>query len=130
MLAMEVFCGTHNAERFDIVLDKYASRKPNEASTVEQQKAFDLLHSTMFDDTFADDGCRNEDAVNACIALHVLGYDAGQWFENFCNEQKRNEERWFPTDLSFFMNHVERVCKYLYRWGPKGNEGNALNYSI
>ena len=94
-----------------------------------QQKAIDLLKCTMFDDTFADNGCRNEDAVNACIALHVLGFDPEVWFENFF-ERNNQDHKFFDRDIEMFMEHVIRVNHYVSKWGPEGKEGAALGYAI
>lgn len=126
---MEVICGTKSPEQFEFDLDDYGKRTEF-VGPEDYKTAYDLLRITMNDETFADDGCRNEDAVNSCIALHVLGYDAKTWFENFCNEQANEHMRWFDSDLVKYMEHVERVAKYLHRWGPDGNRANALGYII
>ena len=127
---MEVYCGTKVAEVFEINLDYYDEPIPTCATDDQINKAYKLLRDTMSDQRFANDGYRNNCAVNACIALHVMGYNAVVWFENFCEDQKTKRNRWYATDLNKFMEHVERVGKYLSKWGPIGNEGNALNYTI
>lgn len=129
-LKMEITCGTWKPRKFEIDLDKYGDKVETNVSPEERKRAFDLLRATMNDDTFADDHFRNDDAVNGCIALHVLGYDAKDWFAAFCKEQKIDVEQWFTSDLSQFMEHVERVSKYLFRWGPEGDRGAALGYAI
>ena len=136
-LKMEITCGTRKPRKFEIDLDKYSDKVETNVSPEERKRAFDLLRATMNDKTFADDHFRNDDAVNGCIALHVLGYDAECWFAAFCNEQKDNDEQrfesisqWWKPDLIKFMEHVERVSKYLFRWGPEGNRGAALGYAI
>lgn len=127
---MEVYCGTCRPEVFEIDLDSYGKPIPTGATDDQMSEAYKLLRDTMTDANFANDGFRNEDAVNGCIALHVMGYDAVAWFDTFCEEQKQVYDRWFETDLNKFMEHVERVGKYLSKWGPEGSEGNALDYSI
>ena len=127
---MEVFCGTKKAEAFEIDLDSYDRFISSEATDEQMSEAFQLLRDTMSDSSFADDGNRNNSAVNACIALHVMGYDAYAWLENFCAEQGKIHNRWFQSDLDKFMEHVDRVTPYLSGWGPQGDEGNALKYAI
>ena len=129
-MKMTIDCGTCHHKEFTIDLDDYGTRANLNIDPRDEDAAFELLRVTMDDVSFADDGCRNEDAVNGCIALHVLGYDAEAWFENFCAEQGTNRTQWFQSDLDKFMEHVERIAKYLYRWGPKGEEAKALGYSI
>ena len=133
---MKVYCGTRMPVHFDIDIDDYATAAPTDANSVLtdadpviRDKAITLLQSTMFDDTFADDGCRNDDAVNACIALHVLGYDPKVWFENFFDANNQ-DSKFFETDIDKFMDHVERVCDYVDVWGPVGSESDALTFAL
>ncbi len=127
---MQIECGTRGVAKFEIDLDDYDTQVKTNVDPVERKKAFDLLRATMNDYNFANDGYRNDDAVNGCIALHVLGYDAETWFENFCAEQCKYRDRWFATDLDRFMEHVERVAKYLSKWGPDDDRGAALGYVL
>lgn len=129
MIEMTVYCGTCTPTEFKIDIDSYAEAVPTNVDKTAWRKAIDLLKCTMFDDTFADDGCRNEDAVNACIALHVLGFDPEVWFENFFDANNQ-DKKFFETDISKFMEHVERVNHYVGKWGPVGNESAALDYAI
>ena len=129
MIEMTVYCGTRTPIEFKIDVDSYAEAVPTNVDKAAWRKAVDLLKCTMFDDTFADDGCRNEDAVDSCIALHVLGFDPEIWFENFFNANNK-DGKFFETDISKFMEHVERVNHYVSKWGPEGNEGAALDYAI
>lgn len=129
-MKFEVTCGTRRPDTFWVDLDAYGKYVPTNADAEIHSRAFNLLVSTMNDVSFADDGHRNNDAVNGCIALHVMGYDAASWFYNFCKEQSENLPRWFPSDLDNFMEHVERVAPYLSSWGPSGKESLALNYII
>ena len=126
---MKVYCGTSRPVRFEIDIEDYGSSVPTDADAATRDKAITLLQSTMFDDTFADDGCRNEDAVNACIALHVLGFDPEVWFENFF-ERNNQDHKFFETDISKFMEHVERVNRYVGVWGPVGAESEALSFAL
>lgn len=123
-------CGTRTPETFNIKLDDYGEAVKTDAEGSVWFNAFVLLHDTMNDDTFADDGHRNDDAVNACIALHVMGYDAAAWLDAFCKYQQQYKDRWFSSDLEKFMEHVERVAPYLSGWGPAGHESQALNKAI
>jgi len=127
---MQIECGTRSVAKFEIDLDDYGIKVETNVSPMERKKAFDLLHRTMDDHTFANDGHRNDDAVNGCIALYVLGYDAREWFSNFCTEQCEHTERWFDIDLMRFMRHVKRVVKYLSKWGPENDRGAALGYAL
>lgn len=129
-LKMQIFCGTWHPRKIEIDLDDYGDKVETNVSPEEYTRAFDLLRATMDDTTFADDHFRNDDAVDGCIALHVLGYDAKDWFGAFCEEQKGNASQWFIGDLVKFMEHVERVSGYLSSWGPENNRGAALNYAI
>lgn len=123
-----VTCGTYEPQKFEVDLDEFGVRH-EVASTDEQKKeAFDLLVKTMNDITFASDGHRNDDAVNTMIALHVLGYNAHDWLEEFCEEQ--SPEQFRIIDLKKFMEHVDRVDTYIRDWGPDGDEGNALLYAL
>lgn len=123
-----ITCGTYSPQKFEVDLDEFGVRH-KVASTDEQKKeAFNLLVKTMDDITFASSGHRNDDAVNTVIALHVLGYVAHDWLESFCDEQPL--ERWWVTDLQKFMDHVDRVDRYVRDWGPDGDEGNALLYAL
>lgn len=134
---MEIECGTMKLTKFEIDLDDYGTNTCGTKNPVKRKQAYDLLRDTMNDETFIDDHCRNEDAVNSCIALHVMGYYPPEWFENFL---EYNDEKFFDCDIEKFLDHVYRVCghgkehrfdpNYLLRWGPEGHEENALNYTI
>lgn len=126
-MKMTITCGTMRKNEIVVDLDQFGIKRPTRATTQEQAEAFDLLKATMDDETFADDHCRNEDAVNSCIALHVLGYNPKDWFYRFMEEF---DDMFFSTDLYKFKEHVERVCEYVEKWGPDGNEGRALDFVI
>lgn len=127
---LKVSNGTRKVMFEEIDLDEYDTPVPTNADDINWRKAFRLLEATMDDVTFADDGHRNDDAVNACIALHIMGYNAETWFNNWCDEQFSNIDRWYQDDLSKFMEHVERVAPYLSSWGPVGNETNAFRFAL
>lgn len=126
---MKVYCGTCMPVHFEIDINDYGTPIPTDATQEIWDKAITLLQSTMFDDTFADDGCRNDDAVNACIALHVLGFDPEVWFENFFDANNK-DGKFFQTDVNKFMEHVERVNHYVGTWGPAGAESDALAFAL
>ena len=97
------------------------------ASVDTQEKCWKILTNLLADPMFASDGRRNNDAVNACIALHVLGYDAKDAIEHIMEEWTDNEFR-----IKRFMEHVERVYPYLEFWGRSstGHEYEALEYLV
>lgn len=125
---IKVACGTRKCTEMEVDLDEYGTRY-KETGTDEGQKngALKLLEETMDTETFISRGHRNDDAVNACIALHVLGYDPSTWLEAFLSV---NTEKFYGEDVELFMAHVDRVVPYLSEWGPEGIEGNALYYRI
>lgn len=137
MALMEVEFGTKDYGKVQFEIDGYGSKSPFGANVVEKKIAYDLLRDTMNDRTFIDDNCRNNDAVNSCIALHVLGFDPVEWFGNFFDDEKIGS-RFLSIDVDLFMEHVHRICgygsqwdtNYLLRWGPAGNEGAALGYAL
>lgn len=125
-----VCCGTYRADNFTLNIDDpdAAYVEGVESKTWEKDKALEILRRELCKGKlFAAAGCRNDQAVNTCIALHVLGYDPEEWFENFFEREK---DRFYSSDIESFMEHVERVCDYLYTWGPTGDEGYALRYRI
>lgn len=91
------------------------------------EKCWKILLDLLADPMFASDGRRNNDAVNACIVLHVLGYDAKDAMEHLMAEWTDNEFR-----IKWFMEHVERVYPYLESWGRSstGHEYEALEYLV
>lgn len=121
-------CGTNARFEEVIDLDDFGTKHDVNSSQHEIAIAYDMLSDLMNDKNFAEDHHRNFCAVNGCIALHVLGYNAKEWFDNWCGGQVHG--RFWRSDLDKFMEHVERVYPYLGGWGPEGNEGNALNYAI
>jgi hypothetical protein len=127
MSAIVMTNGTNRPIERVVDLDRYGTTIQTDATKGLIEKAINLLADTMDDVTFADDGYRNDDAVNCCIALHVLGYDAESWLENWCAD---NMAGFYQSDLDEFMDHVERVAPYLSKWGPAGHESRALNYII
>lgn len=127
-MKITVRCGTRNPEIVKVNLDDYGKSVPTDADDKTYETALDLLIETMNDETFADGGHRNDDAVNACIALHVMGYDACAWLENWCAAQPN--KRFFRSDLDKFMGHVDRIAPYLSTWGPSGHESEALKKAI
>ncbi len=129
-LMMEIECGTYQAQKFEIDLDSYAQLRPVNVDSKDHKAAYDLLRDTLNDITFADDGCRNEDAVNSLIALHVLGYDVETWMANFLDDMESRTALFHLCDISRFEEHVDRVLPYLEKWGPEGHEADALGYAI
>lgn len=124
---IKITCGTFIADEIDFDIDCICKPIPTGADEKQQKRALALLVDTMDDMTFADDGCRNDDAVNGCIALHVLGYDPELWFYGFFD---RYGKAFHNCDISKFKDHVNRVSRYLSKWGPEGDEGRALDYAL
>lgn len=125
-IIMEVECGTRNIEKFMVDLDKYGECDCK-VDPRQHKEAYDLLRRTIDDHTFISDGHRNDDAVNGCIALHVMGYDPQAWFNDFF---AANEDKFWDRDIEKFEDHVERVCDYIDVWGPDGHEEQALLYAL
>jgi len=125
-----VCCGTYRADNFILNVDDPDAAYVNgvKSAAWEKAEALETLRRELCKDKqFAAAGNRNDQAVNTCIALHVLGYDPEEWFENFFEREK---DRFYSSDIESFMEHVKRVCDYLYTWGPVGDEGDALRYCI
>lgn len=129
-LMMEIKCGTLRAKKFEINLDHYGIRDEKVVYGPDQKVAYDLLRSTLNDVTFADDHCRNEDAVNSLIALHVLGYDAEEWMKYFLGDMESRPALFHSCDIEKFREHVDRVVPYLDHWGPEEDKKAALGYVI
>lgn len=89
------------------------------------------LAKSIFDDYVSDEGAfeagrRNDDAVDLCIALHVLGErDVIGTIEDAMKAGGASQE-----DRILAMDHVRRVAPYLDGWGPEGCEHRALLYTI
>lgn len=89
------------------------------------------LAKEIFDDYAEDEGAfeagrRNDDAVDLCIALHVLGErDVIGTIKDAMMAGGADQE-----DRILAMDAVRRVAPYLDGWGPKGNEGMATHYCI
>lgn len=136
MALMEVEFGTKEYGKVLFEVDDYDIAITVGSSNGEKIRAYNILRVTMNDPTFIGDGHRNDDAVNSCIALHVLGFDPIAWFKNFFDDSSI-ESLFYHCDIVEFMDHVNRICgaaapyqNYLYRWGPAGDEGAALGYVI
>lgn len=131
MLSMKVRFGTMVPQNIELDLDEYGKRKQEHYDSWHDSwniKAYQLLHTTLNDTTFMDDGCRNDDAVNSLIALHVLGYNAEEWMENFLSDMRARPSLFYVCDINAFENHVERVLPYLEKWGPENNRYHAMLY--
>lgn len=129
MLSMEVRFGTMIPQKIVLDLDEYGKRK-KEPYDNWHSRAYQLLRVTLNDTTFMDDGCRNDDAVNSLIALHVLGYNAEEWMENFLSDMRARRDLFHSCDINRFEDHVERVVPYLDSWGPENCRHHALLYKI
>lgn len=98
------------------------------ATTEEKARAEEIIQRLTSDPLFMKPGRRNDDAVDLCIALRVLGHpDPLSWFQEFVKE---NDGRFSYSDLARGEEHIERIAPYAESWGPIGNEGEALDYCI
>lgn len=91
----------------------------------DKQKAEEMLADLVGDPNFMSAGRRNDDAVNLCIALHIIGHDPLDWFERYAQS--------IGMEIGLMLKaleHIARVVPYLSKWGPKGDEGRALDYKI
>lgn len=123
--------GTKTPGKKLIMLDEYGDRDGRHNLSIHDEKdALDLLEFVLTQGRwFAGDGNRNDNAVNSCIALHVLGYEPEEWFENLFDEPDISK-MFYSYDIELFMEHVARVAPYLGTWGPPGREDRALYYKI
>lgn len=124
---IKITCGTRKMCEMAFDISDYGQCQITNIDEGQKNAAIKLLKETMDTETFISSGHRNDDAVNACIALYVLGYDPDSWLGSFFYV---NSEKFCEGDVKLFMDHVERVIPYLSEWGPKGTEGNALYYRI
>ena len=95
------------------------------ATDDEIETALVMLEELVCDPDFAHTGRRNHDAVNLCIAVHVLGYD-----ERELIDQLEDKVYLSDADEYLFDEHVDRVLDYVDSWGPKDNMGKAIGYAI
>lgn len=125
---IEVECGTALLKDVSFKVSDYGKFDATSASVVAQSMALSLLMSTMDDPDFADDGCRNNGAVNLSIALHVLGCESPEkWLREFF---KAHEDQFHIMDMDLMIEHMQRVGDYLWKWGPVGDEGSAIKYIL
>lgn len=92
----------------------------------EIKEAFKILDDLWMDKNLGAPGRRNDDAVNMCIALHVLGCCKGdKWFALMGDFHQISAH-----DHRMFGDHWMRVQDYVSKWGPDGNQGQALEYIV
>jgi len=91
--------------------------------------AIEMLDKLLDDRALGSDGRRNDDAVNLCIALHVLGVSTPfRWCQHVIKYHKvmvSSISKWMA-----FAEHIIRVEKYLDSWGPADNMGRAMMFVI
>ena len=124
-MKITVNCGTmHHAVR-DIDVDEYGTRSAREnVAIVDVGKALYILQGVLEDSTFAMSGNRNNPAVNASIALHVLGYNPIEWFREFFDV---NDADFYHHDVDAFLDHLYRVAGYIEDWGPDDDPTAAFD---
>jgi hypothetical protein len=120
-------CGKYAYEADDKLesLSMDCEFKGTSANSAEQSEAFNILQDLMADAEFGNEGRRNNDAVNFSIALHVLGYDPQEWFENL-----NDTVDFTPEDYFGMREHLQRIADYLEAWGPAEDKGAALKKAI
>lgn len=66
---------------------------------------------------FMQAGCRNNQAVDLSIALHVLGHDPIAWVHEYlpCIKEILKHEI-TSRDAELFDEHLERISNYLGDW--------------
>lgn len=95
----------------------------------DRQWALDILSDIFSAGYFTTSGTRNDNAVDACCALHLLGCkDPDVWFYGFFKDF--GELGFKATAINIFLDHVLRVIPYLDEWGPEGYEMLVENYTI
>lgn len=125
---IEVECGTELLKDVSFKVSDYGKFDETRASEAAQNLALTLIETTMDDPDFADDGYRNNGAVNLSIGLHVLGCKSPeQWLREFFEE---HGEQFHTMDIDLMIEHMQRVGDYLWTWGPSGDEGAALKYML
>lgn len=125
---IEVKCGTRLLKDISFKISDYGKFDTTSASEAAQNLALTLVKTTMDDTNFADDGCRNNGAVNLSIGLHVLGCKSPeQWLREFFEEHRKH---FHIIDMDLMMEHMQRVGDYLWKWGPAGDEVAAIRYML
>lgn len=110
----------------DIKLGKEEIWDWTSAPSDECVEAMKILDNLWMDKDLGKPGRRNKDAVNLCVALHVLG----------CREpivwlaQLKDYHVISNADLWALSKHVDRVSPYLIRWGKEDDMGTALYYIL
>lgn len=91
-------------------------------------EATELYEKLVNDERFMWPGRRNDDAVNLCICCRVLQLgDADRWFLNYAENHRG---QFTPKEIFKILEHIKRVMPYAEDWGPIGNEGDALRYTL
>lgn len=125
---IEVECGTALLKDISFKVSDYGHFIGTGASETAQNLALTLIKTTMDDPDFADDGCRNNGAVNLSIGLHVLGCQSPEkWLRDFF---EAHGEQFHTMDMDLMIEHMQRVGDYLLKWGPIGDEGAAFRYML
>lgn len=125
---IDVECGTALLKDISFKVSDYGKFDATSASETAQNLALTLIKTTMDDPDFADDGCRNNGAVNLSIGLHVLGCQSPEkWLRDFF---EAHGEQFHTMDMDLMIEHMQRVGDYLLKWGPVGDEGAAFRYML
>lgn len=115
---------------FDLGLTEIHCKTSATASQV--YTAFCMANDLWMDPLLGSKGRRNKDAVNLCIALHVLGIDDVCEWANVARDMRVHRHAYTTSidSWSEFEEHVQRVSEYLCAWGPDNDMGRALDKVI
>lgn len=125
-----VFCGTkagNGIETTDPRFCKLFEFDPD----VEKEDcdyAAGELKFLLADFRFGRPGRRNDDGVNLCIALYVLGVEAAD-MEDWLEDLDRVVD-FDDRDYNALMEKVRVVKDYLHGWGPDGHRDEAINFMV
>lgn len=125
---IEIECGTALLKDISFKVSDYGKFDATSATETVQNLALTSIKTTMDDPNFANDGCRNNGAVNLSIGLHVLGCKSPeQWLRDFF---EAHGDQFHAIDMDLMTEHMQRVGDYLWSWGPVGDEGAAFRYML
>ena len=128
LTCFKIEVGSRRHNEIEIDMESLGKHVDTSATEDEKVKALGYLTDELCSIFFTASGHRNDQAVNTCISLHVLGYDPIEWFDNFF--ERVPDKTFYDWDISEFKEHVKRVSDYLWAWGPPGSEAAALGYRL